>query len=375
MADQPWIAIVGSAEPARAQELGLRNPTEALQAAAEIGAELANRGCRIVIYSFETAFIECRAVQGYLGTGKAKSKSIRLIYPHDSSEPGLGDCEPFRDAFDFVPDPRSAWEISFYESLTNVDGLVLVGGGRSTMVAGILSIINRRPIVTLAGYGGAAADVWRYLPATTVVQEERNLMAQPKWSAQSAARCVAAVLRQRDQLLEEAAEQQRQQERAKISELRRQQGLAWQSWAAAGLLVVATATAAFVWNSPPPSRALILLLFLSPFITGISGAMFRRIFDDFRGVVKSHSPTAAVSALGLAAGGLTGLVYVVAQLTAFPGTIEGAAKTALDQARVEHASRILPTAMVTGFVAGLTLDAVFRKFIKGNGLNRSDAES
>jgi hypothetical protein len=123
---EPWIAIVGGGEPARAQELGLKNPTDALRSAPEIGAELANRGYRVV----KSAFIECSAAQGYLGGGKARPKSIRLLYSQDSSGPELGECERFRDVFDFVPDSRSAWEISFYESLRKVHGLVLVGGGR-----------------------------------------------------------------------------------------------------------------------------------------------------------------------------------------------------------------------------------------------------
>ncbi len=364
MAAEPRIAIVGSADPARATELGLRNPNEALRAAAELGAELARRGCSIVIYSFRPQFIETTLSQGYLEAQAPRPKSIRLIYPYANGEPPLGDCERFRQAFDPVPDRRPGWEISFYDSLKTVDGMVLIGGGQSTMVAGVISILDRRPILTLAGFGGSAGQLWQHLPEATITQDERTLMAESIWSHDSATRCVDALLRQRERLLQEAAERQRTALEAQRAEEKRRRGLTRESGFAAAVVVAAIIIAAVFFSSPPHSRtAIILLLFLVPCATGIAGAMLRRIFDDFRGLPPSQTPAAEAWALGLAAGGLTGVVYAVAQLTAFPD-IKGVTDAVLEQAKIEHASKLLPTAMFTGFVAGLTLDAVFGKFIK-----------
>jgi hypothetical protein len=50
-AAQPTIAIVGSADRDRAQELGIRNPDKARRAAVALGRELANKGLGIVVYS------------------------------------------------------------------------------------------------------------------------------------------------------------------------------------------------------------------------------------------------------------------------------------------------------------------------------------
>ena len=112
--------------------MALRNSSDALRAATDIGAELANHGCRIVIYSFSEEFIETRAAQGYLGTGKAKSKSIRLVYPQAPASLSLEIVRNFAVRLIYC----AGFSISFYESLHNADGVVLVGGGRSTMVCG-----------------------------------------------------------------------------------------------------------------------------------------------------------------------------------------------------------------------------------------------
>jgi hypothetical protein len=59
--------------------------------------------------------------------------------------------------------------------------------------------------------------------------------------------------------------------------------------------------------------------------------------------------------LGLVAGGIAGVLFVTAQLTANPDLITG---SALDKI-VSYAQRSIPFAVGIGFVAGLTSDVVF----------------
>ena len=57
--------------------------------------------------------------------------------------------------------------------------------------------------------------------------------------------------------------------------------------------------------------------------------------------------------LGCTAGAIAGLLYVVAQLTALPPTGTGQMPTT--------ATRLVPFALLTGFLAGFATDAFFRK--------------
>jgi membrane protease YdiL (CAAX protease family) len=81
------------------------------------------------------------------------------------------------------------------------------------------------------------------------------------------------------------------------------------------------------------------------------------IFDLRQGSLPLSRPSAiTTAALGLVAGGVAGLLFVTAQVTTLPdaGTGTLAAK---------QASRLVPFGVVIGFIAGLTLDAVFRKLM------------
>jgi hypothetical protein len=61
--------------------------------------------------------------------------------------------------------------------------------------------------------------------------------------------------------------------------------------------------------------------------------------------------------LGLVAGGIAGVLFVTAQLTADPQL------TANAQNIIPYAQRSIPFAVGVGFVAGLTSDAVFGKLL------------
>jgi hypothetical protein len=41
-------------------------------------------------------------------------------------------------------------------------GIVVVGGGRSTRIAGVIAVAFRTPVVAVAGFGAGAAIVWQH---------------------------------------------------------------------------------------------------------------------------------------------------------------------------------------------------------------------
>jgi hypothetical protein len=80
------------------------------------------------------------------------------------------------------------------------------------------------------------------------------------------------------------------------------------------------------------------------------------MIDRLRGTQGVAPAVLATVVLGLVAGGIAGVLFVTAQLTADPQLIAGTNA-------VSYAQRTIPFAVGIGFVAGLTSDAVFGKLL------------
>jgi len=98
------------------------------------------------------------------------------------------------------------------------------------------------------------------------------------------------------------------------------------------------------------------MLFIAPLLAGGSGAVIRPMVDRLRGAAIVPSAVLATLVLGLVAGGISGVLFVTAQLT-------GAPSLASPSELAAYAQRSIPFAVGIGFVAGLTADAVFGKLL------------
>ena len=195
MAD-PLIAILGSVDPRRAAELRLRNPSIACRAAEEIGLELAKEGCRIQVSCPSTPqaeFAEALVVRGYVKSGVAKKNSIEVHRPLRSPLPPFAEEATHPTLFKYDLKDSDDWAIASFLALAKADGMVILGGGQSTLIAGLVGVGYRVPILSLAGFGGRAEEIWALLRSSDhklAAQEELSLMAQPGWTVDSGHRCV-----------------------------------------------------------------------------------------------------------------------------------------------------------------------------------------
>lgn len=351
----PIIAIVGN----------LKTHEDAPAAAEALGRELARAGFRILVYSSGESFLEGRIVKGYAASQKANRRSIQVRYPlHLHEKPSFPEQKSQADLFDWRPDDGEDWEMSFYQSLKEVDGIVLMGGGPSTLIAGVVALGYGTAVLAMANFGGAAANVWERLrPGRDLPNElEKALMACP-WSEDQTSNCVQAI---KDQLARKAAVMRQRL----IEERRKQTSLSKHAFFALIVFVLAVAAVptAFTWHTIP-EPVLNMLLFFSPLLAGVAGSTIRLVFDASQGggplTAESSITTAA---LGLIAGGVAGLLFITAQITTAPSTAAGVVVSA-DQAR-----KLVLFGVLIGFVAGLTMDAVFRKLISSDVVDVSSIE-
>lgn len=339
----PRIAIVGDANKSRSSD-------ESKKAAEDLGAELAKRGCRILVFSSDPAFVEWEVVRGYRTGSRKEPGAIEVRYPADLAGLFPGE-KPGDPMFDRKPLGRE-WEASFYPALAEVDGVILIGGGYTTKVTGLIAIGARTPLLPLAGLGGTAQDVLESLRTdrhSIVTEAELNLMAQQNWSNDSAARCI-------DALLEQVKRRSISEMEAQLLQSERKRTHALTVLAVSGLVLFVAVLAAIaeVWHTDLLSRFFLLALFATPAVAGASGAAIRVVWDHWRqdAVPLLLRPAATTMALGFWASGVAGALFLLPQIVA------------LGSLQANQASRLFPFAAVIGLLAGLTLDRVFPKLIK-----------
>ncbi len=70
---------------------------------------------------------------------------------------------------------------------------MVIGGGRSTLKAGVIAVAVRTPVVAMAGFGAGAAVVWQHLSrhSNDATEDDLHLMGR-SWEDSSASRLVVS---------------------------------------------------------------------------------------------------------------------------------------------------------------------------------------
>jgi hypothetical protein len=331
----PLIAIVGDASSTRTFDPAMKAPQTARKAAEELGAELARRGARLLVYG--GPYIEADVVRGYIGARPPEDRSVVMWYSKDQEPPPFAEEEHMPKLFERRLEKGGDWEVAFYRSITRADGVILVGGGNATKISGYVAIGSRMPILALSEFGGGAARVWNTLSAGADLpsREDIDLMARP-WTSESAPAFVSSLLAQhsRRQTLDGAPSP----------------GLAI---FAGALFIAALSIVPWVWGG---NVLPVWMLFAAPVLAGGAGAAIRPAVDHAQGS-RLASALVTTVVLGLVAGGIAGVLFVTAQLTADPQLTSDAARIG------PYAQRSIPFALGVGFVAGLTAHAVLGKLL------------
>src|SRR5678815_3351788 len=140
------IAIVGSLSDGRQYDPPAGDVAGGRAAARALGKELARRGHRLVVYDCRS--IESEVVAGFLESPPSGKQSIEIHYPiNDPRYAQFLERETgYEDFFVEKPDTSPEWEVSYYRSLNEIDGIVLIGGGSSTLATGLIGLTFRVPM-------------------------------------------------------------------------------------------------------------------------------------------------------------------------------------------------------------------------------------
>jgi hypothetical protein len=341
------IAIVGSVSAKRTDyRVPVKNHEEATMVARTLGTELAQRGLGLIVYSVDPNFVEADLVAAYVATGKAKPRSIHLVYP--ASDPKAAEFPALKthpDLFDVSPDRSPDWEGAYFRSLKKADGVLLMGGGYSTLITGVIARAFLIPMVSLSYFGGSAEKIWGSLVTGQDLQSEDviNLMAL--------APNAASV----HQLVASYADQTATREKLSQSSVGAGKVIAaifaLLGWVAAlpiGFLVLPDAIPK---GAPIHCPAFLFLLFLAPMVAGFSGSTVRYILPS------KERPSWVNTLAGAVAGATTGILYIASQLVG---------------GSTLYNFVWLLFAVVFGFIGGFTYDRVFAK-LQATDVTRTEA--
>lgn len=339
------FAIVGAADAARN---GPDHPypfnppvdlAKAHAAAQALGVALAKKGHGLIVY--DANFIEAVVVSAYVAAIAQRVEGGPLIVIRQPPAPTnavFAEERTHPALFDRMADSSGLWEVSFYRSLADADGLVLIGGAKSTAIAGQVAIGARVPVLALLRSGGAAETVWRTIaPGVDLPTGNEHARMADDPGEGAAQRWV--------EVLEGQCRRRHAVETGPII---------WHAVVASVLFVLALAMAfgGQLGVASLGQAASLAMLFVATLLAGVAGAAVRMVFERRYGSGPLVPPSMAITAaLGLMAGALAGMLYIVAQ----PGDIEIAANTA--------GLRLVSLVLVVATVGGLTAEAVFRKLL------------
>jgi hypothetical protein len=123
--------------------------------AQEFGRQLAVAKSEIAVYTSHVDSMERYVVEGYLEKGGAGDNSIHVLFGGRNAEIDFPRKEEYKHVFDWQGDVHEDWENSFYLSLDRVDGMLILNGAKSTLIAGLFGITQSKPIVALPAQKGA----------------------------------------------------------------------------------------------------------------------------------------------------------------------------------------------------------------------------
>ena len=339
----PFVAIVGGL-------WNLNDPAvreDAEKTAGEIGAALATTGMGLVVYFSNDDSLEPHVVSGYVnavpvGTGAG---SIRVRFAESQKNiVRFPEQETRTDLFEPNLFAGKDWEAPFYRSLVDaegVDAVLLMAGGRSTLIAGQIALARPLPVLAIDKFDGSAAVI-----RTELAMSDRDYPSSATHSITASVAWLKNKCTARAQEKKEARHRESYYLNATS-----QKKKTW--WAGSAFLVLLLTVFFGVAQAPNPGFYP-FLTFAGLIAAGATGALVRSVIW---GAEKTSPVTSLV--LGGISGFVVGLAYLVPQWVGAPGVLEASAAAVDATDKIQFVS-----ALLVAISAGVGFDTVFTRLKK-----------
>ncbi len=321
--------------------------TEAQDTAKQIGAALAKAGMGLVVYFSDPSSLEPYVVSGYVqaippGTGAG---SIRVRFAESQKNMVYFAEQATRnELFERVLFPGREWEAPFYRSLVDaegVDGVLLMAGARSTLIAGQIALARQLPVLAVDKFDGSAGVIRTELATSTAGYPSATTHTIPKMVDWLNEKCDARAA-QLDLV--------RNNEINYLRIVSQQAKIRW-----TGLAFIAFLIAIFIGVSKTPNpETYPFLTFSGLVLAGATGALARSVRWG-----AEETPPSTSLLLGGFAGLVVGLAYLIPQWIGAPGVLESSATEVMATDKIQFVSAVL-----VAVSAGVGFDTVFNRLKK-----------
>jgi hypothetical protein len=342
VADRPYIAVIGGL-----RQLSGKAVEDARAAGRAVGQELARAGFGLVVYFSNEDSLEPHVVSGYAAAIAEGIGLIRVRYAE--SQRGLvtfTEQAGRPELFAHHLFPGQDWEAPFYRSLAEedgVDGVLVLGGARSTFIAGQIALARCLPVLAIDGFGGAATRIWNQLAQASPGHSVRT------WAGQSPQVLVSEL---KAQCLEAAMRRRQARDRERIAQ-RLLDHRVRAAWTGASFLALLFACFLGLVYTPYASAYPVIVL-AGLIAAGATGALARSLLVEG---VASDAWTSLL--LGGLAGFVVGLAYLIPQWVGAPGPLAPRVETITATDKIQFASAVL-----IAVSAGVGFDTVFNRLQK-----------
>jgi len=341
---RPRVAVVGGFYALDANA-GLGK--QAREYAQELGGALAQAGFGLVVYFSNDKSLEPHVVRGFVAALPADESTACIDVRYSEAQRGevsFAEQSTRMKLFEEDTFPGQNWEAPFYRSLAardSVDAVLLMAGGQSTLNAGQVAIGRGLPLLAIDRYPGAA-QILRTELATRISGYPSSQGAKP---AQ-----LATWLREQQskeaQRLREARD--RDAELARMAD--QQRGA---TWFGVALLALLGALGYGLLGVDTP-RSFLVMMGGALVSAGATGALVRGLTTTSLVL----EPRLA-SLLGVVAGLVVGLAYLIPQLIGAPRLLEPTVSTVEATDKIQFLSVTL-----VAFTAGIGFDTIFRRMLQ-----------
>jgi hypothetical protein len=339
----PFVAIIGGF-------YHMQDPVEIADAqntAKELGAALAKAGMGLVVYFSDANSLEPHVVEGYVkatpaGTGAgsirvrfAESQKNTVKFPEQATN---------AEMFERVLFPGQEWEAPFYRSLVDaegVDAVLLMAGGRSTLIAGQIALARRLPMLSVDKFNGTACSIRTELA--------RETTGYPSASTHTITQMVEWLQKKCESWIEQQAQERNERDNYRMMISQKTKSI----WAGLSFVVLLTLVILGVAQVLSPGMFTVLMVG-ALVMAGATGAILRSVRWG-----AEETPIGTSLILGAAAGFTVGLAYLIPQLIGAPGVFEPSSTAVTATDKIQFLSAIL-----VAISAGVGFDTVFTRLKK-----------
>jgi hypothetical protein len=320
---------------------------DAKKEATRIGEALAKADLGLVVYFSNEESLEPHVVNGYvkaLPSGTAH-KSIRVRFAESQKNVvRFAEQATHPDLFDRNIFPGNDWEAPFYRSLVDADGVdavLLMAGARSTLIAGQIAVARPMPVLAVVACGGSAA-----INSTELATTRRDYPSSATHSIEDMVAWLKNECATRKQQIEKVVRAEKH-----YSELTSQQRKI--VWAVGVVLAFIAAIGVGITGSTSPKWYPLVML-AGLVAAGATGAIVRSVFWG-----ADHGAPLTSVVLGIVAGLVVGIAYLVPQWVGAPGVLAPSAASVEATDKIQFVSAVL-----VSVTAGIGFDTVFTRMKK-----------